>query len=63
MQSVMDLSNLGVKARTAASRRPRSGALLQALRRIVRLDFFSLEDEIGRAIDRAFAELAREMRK
>ena len=41
----------------------RTRALFQAFRRIVRRHFFSPEDEIGRAIDRAFAELARETRK
>ena len=41
----------------------RTRALFHALRRIVRRHFFSPEDEIGRAIDRAFAELAREARK
>ena len=63
MQSVEELSSLEVAARRAAKRSSRSGALLQALRRMVRLDFFSLEDVMGRAIDRAFAEFAREMRK
>ena len=60
MQSVVELSRLEVAARTTTSTR---SSLFQALRRIVRLDFLSFEDEIGRAIDRAFAELAREMRK
>ena len=63
MQSVVELNSLEVAARWAAKRSSRSGALLQVLRRVAHLDFFSIEDEIGRAIDRAFAEFAREMRK
>ena len=35
-------------------------ALFRALRNLVHRQFFSPEDEIGRAIVRAFAELARE---
>jgi hypothetical protein len=60
MQSAVGLEEA---APSGAKRSSRSRALFHALRRIVRLDFFSLEDEIGRAIDRAFAEFAREMRK
>lgn len=63
MQSMSKLVGLEVAARSGAKGTSRGTALYQALRRIVRLDFFSLEDEIGRAIDRAFAEFAREMRK
>ena len=63
MQSVLELVGLDGTARSAAKRSSRSRALFQALRRIVRLDFFSLEEDMGRAIDRAFAEFAREMRK
>ena len=63
MQSVVELNSLEVAARWAAKRISKSGSLLQVLRRVARLDFFSLEEEIGRAVDRAFAEFAREMRK
>jgi hypothetical protein len=67
MQSLVQLDSLEVPEQSAASRSSRSRSLVQALRRtlrrIARLDFFSLEDEMGRAIDRAFAEFAREMRK
>lgn len=63
MQSVVELNSLEVAARWAAKRKSSNGALLRTLRRFARLDFFSLEEEIGRAIDRAFAEFAREMRK
>ena len=63
MQSAVELKKLEVAARAGAKRRSVSRTLFQALRRIVRLDFFGLEDEIGRAVDRAFAEFAREMRK
>jgi hypothetical protein len=64
MQSVAELSSLGAAAaRWAAKRSSRSNALLQVLRRVAHLDFFSIEDEISQAIDRAFAEFAREMRK
>ncbi|HET9156168.1 MAG TPA: hypothetical protein VFN91_05835 [Myxococcaceae bacterium] len=63
MQSVVELSRLEVAARSDVKRSSKKRALFQALRRIVRLDFFGFEDEIGRAIDRAFAEFAREMRK
>jgi len=63
MQSVLELNRLDVATRSTAVRSSRTRALFQALRRIVRLDFFSFEDEIGRAIDRAFAEFAREMRR
>lgn len=63
MRSVVELSSLEAKARSGARQSSRVGALVRALRRIARLDFFSLEDEIGRAVDRAFAEFAREMRK
>jgi hypothetical protein len=63
MQSVVELNSLEVAARWAAKRSSRSGVLLHALRRIAHLDFFSLEDEFGRAINRAFAEFAREMGK
>jgi hypothetical protein len=41
----------------------RTRALFQALGRIVRRHFFSSEDDLGLAIDRAFAEFAREIRK
>ena len=41
----------------------RTRAAFQALRRIAGRHFFSLEPEIGREIDRAFAEFAREARK
>ncbi len=41
----------------------RTWALFQALGSTARRHFSSPEDEIGRAIDRAFAEFAREMRK
>ena len=63
MQSVVELRSLEAAVRWAAKRRSRSGALLQLLRRVAHLDFFSIEDEISQAIDRAFAEFAREMRK
>jgi len=67
MQSLVQLDSLEVPEQSAARRSSRSRSLVQAmrrtLRRIARLDFFSLEDEMGRAIDRAFAEFAREMRK
>jgi hypothetical protein len=63
MQSTLELVELEAAPRSGARRSSRGSALYHALRRIVRLDFFSLEDEIGRAIDRAFAEFAREMRK
>ena len=63
MQSVVELNRLDVAARSTAKRSSSTRALVKALRRIVRLDFFGFEDEIGRAIDRAFAEFAREMRK
>jgi hypothetical protein len=63
MQSAVELKRLEVAARSADKRSSIGRSLLQALRRIGRLDFFSLEDEIGRAVDRAFAEFAREMRK
>ena len=63
MQSMLELVGLEEVARSAAERTSRSKALFRALRRIVRLDFFGLEEEMGRAIDRAFAEFAREMRK
>ena len=67
MQSVVELNRLEMAARSAAKRSSRSTTLFQALRRTLRriahLDFFALEDEIGRAVDRAFAEFAREMRK
>jgi len=63
MQSMLELVGLEEAARAAAERTSRSKALFRALRRIVRLDFFGLEEEMGRAIDRAFAEFAREMRK
>jgi hypothetical protein len=67
MQSVVEVKHLEVAARSAARQSKRSRSLFQALRgtmrRVVRLDFFGLEDEIGRAIDRAFAEFAHEMRK
>jgi hypothetical protein len=63
MRSVVELDGFEVAARSGAKRSSRSRTLFQALRRIVRLDFFSIEDVVGRAIDRAFAEFAREMRK
>jgi hypothetical protein len=63
MQSAVALNRLEVVARSAARRSSGTMALVKALRRIVHLDFFSVEDEIGRAIDRAFAEFAREMRE
>jgi len=63
MRSVVELNSLEVAARRAAKRISGNGALPQLLRRVAHLDFFSMEDEIGRAIDRAFAEFAREMRK
>jgi len=63
MQSVVELNSLDVAARWAAKQSAKSGALLGVVRRIAHLDFFAIEDEIGRAIDRAFAEFAREMRK
>jgi hypothetical protein len=67
MQSVVEVRHLEVAARSAAKQSPRSRSLVQALRgtirRVVHLDFFGLEDEFGRAVDRAFAEFAHEMRK
>jgi hypothetical protein len=65
MQSLVQLDSLEVPEQSAARRSSRSlfQALRRTLRRIARLDLFSLEDEMGRAIDRAFAEFAREMRK
>ena len=63
MQAAVSLKRFEVRARPATGRSSSRRTLFQALRRIVRLDFFSLEDEIGRAVDRAFAEFAREMRK
>jgi hypothetical protein len=59
MSAAGEMSSAG-ETSAAALRTP---ALFQALRRIVRQHFSSPEDEIGRAIDRAFAEFAREMRK
>jgi hypothetical protein len=63
MQSVVELKRSEVAARSPAKRSSGSRALFQLLRRVVRLRFFPMENEIGRAIDRAFAEFAREMRK
>ena len=65
MQSVVELGSREVAVRSAESPREssRRWSLFRMLRRFARLDFFSLEDEIGRAVDRAFAEFAREMRK
>ena len=63
MRSAVELKRFEVAARSAPKRSSISRTLFQAMRRIVHLDFFSLEDEIGRAVDRAFAEFAREMRK
>jgi hypothetical protein len=63
MQAAVRLKRFEVAARSAPRRRSIRRTLSQALRRIVRLDVFSLEDEIARAVDRAFAEFAREMRK
>ena len=63
MQAEVSLKRLEVAARSAPRRSSIRRTLFQTLRSVVRLDFFSLEDEIGRAVDRAFAEFAREMRK
>lgn len=63
MQAAVSLKRFEVAARSAPRRSPIRRTVFQALRRIVRLDFFSLEDEIGRAVDGAFAEFAREMGK
>jgi hypothetical protein len=63
MQAAVSLKRLEVAARSAPRQSSIRRTLFQSLRSIVRLDFFSLDDEIGRAIDRAFAEFAREMRK
>ena len=41
----------------------RTRALFQALGSMARRHFLSPANEIGREIDRAFAEFAREMRK
>jgi len=62
MQAAVSLKRFEVRARPATRRSSIRRTLSQALRRIVRLDFFSLEDVIGPAVDRAFAEFAREMR-
>jgi len=63
MQAAVSVKRFEVPTRPATKRSSIRRTLFQALRRIVRLDFFSLEDEIGRAVDRAFSEFAREMRK
>ena len=65
MQSVVEVVSREVAVRSAARPRRRSTtrSFFEVLRRFARLDFFSLEDEIGRAVDRAFDEFAREMRK
>ena len=63
MQAVVTVKRFRVAARSEGGRSSIRSTLSRALRRVVRLDFFSLEDEIGRAVDRAFAEFAREMRK
>jgi hypothetical protein len=63
MQAAVSLKRFEVAARSEGGRSSIRRTLSRALRRVVRLDFFSLEDEIGRAVDRAFAEFAREMRK
>jgi hypothetical protein len=63
MQAAVTVKRFKVAARSEGRRSSIRRTLSQALRRIVRLDCFSLEDEIGRAVDRAFAEFARDMRK
>lgn len=63
MQAAVSAKTFEVRVRSATRHSSIRGTLSQTLRRIVRLDFFSLEDEIGRAVDRAFAEFAREMRR
>ena len=63
MQSVVESNRLEVAERSAARRSLVSRTLFGAVRRVVRLDFFSLEDEFGRAVDRALAEFAREIRR
>jgi hypothetical protein len=63
MQSMVQLGSREVAAAARPKGSSRTSSIFRVLRRIARLDFFSLEDEMARAIDRAFAEFAREIRK
>jgi hypothetical protein len=59
MSAASEMSSAGGTSATTLG----TPVLFQALRRIVRRHFFPPEDEIGRAIERAFVEFACEMRK
>ena len=63
MPSVVELRSFRFDARLPTKRRSRSGAFLPWLRSISHLGPESLETTLGRAVERAFAEFAKEMQR
>jgi len=61
--SVVELDKLGFEARAATRRSSRLWSLLRMLRSLARPRSESLETASGRAIEQAFAEFAKEMRR
>jgi hypothetical protein len=62
MPSVV-VSKVGFATRLPTKRSPRGGAFLRWLRGIAHLDSESMETIIGRAVEQAFAEFAKEMQR
>jgi hypothetical protein len=63
MQSVVEVGSLGIDTRLPTKRSSRRGAFLRWLRSITHLGSGSLETTIGRAVEQAFAEFAKEMQR
>ena len=61
MQSVVEVGSFGFDTRLPAKRSSRSGAFVRWFRSITHLGSESLETTIGRAVEQAFAEFAKEM--
>jgi hypothetical protein len=63
MPSVVEVRRFRFDARLPRKRSSRSRAFLRWLRRIAHLGPESLETALGRAVEQAFAEFAKEMRR
>jgi hypothetical protein len=63
MQSDVELRSLRFDTRLPTKRSSRSGAFLRWLQSVTHLRSESLETTVGRAVEQAFAEFAKEMQR
>ena len=63
MQSVVEVGSFGVGTRLPTKRRSTGEAFVRWFRSITHLGSESLETTIGRAVEQAFAEFAKEIQQ